>query len=114
MKNLKYTCPWSGEQFDVILCRDTYSVKNRMYLGIYYKDEEFNTYMPYADITVNIPDAYITTKTGAFVDDNNLPNVKEFLMNNRLAKPTTNYAYSGFCCYQEWQFDMDRVAEFIS
>ena len=67
---------------------------------------------PVAIITVNIDKPLSVNKPNVnFVDTNNLPNIEEFLVENKIAKPTGNFVISGFCVYPEYEFDLTKFEE---
>lgn len=65
---------------------------------------EVETGDPFAYITVNLNSASQTDKT-AFVDDNNISGVGEWLIKNGIARPTGYRRQSGFCIYELYYFD---------
>jgi len=66
----------------------------------------------YCDVTVNIPDACLPSpETDAFIDTNNSPWLKKFLKENGIAKPLGFNAYSGFCEYPAYRFDLSKLSE---
>lgn len=62
---------------------------------------------PYATLTVNLGKMLESDK--AYVDTNNFPEAESFIKKYRLGKPTGNYAYSGFCSYPLYQFDLKKL-----
>ena len=61
-------------------------------------DNEF-----YDVITVNLG-SFLQTEQLAFVDDNNLPGIGQWLESNGIAAPTGFCQTSGFCKYQLYEF----------
>lgn len=61
-------------------------------------DNEF-----YDVITVNL-DSFLQSEELAFVDDNNLPGIGQWLESNGIAAPTGFCQTSGFCKYQLYEF----------
>ena len=61
-------------------------------------DNEF-----YDVITVNL-DSFLQSEELAFVDDNNLPGIGQWLESNGIAAPTGFCQASGFCKYQLYEF----------
>lgn len=61
-------------------------------------DNEF-----YDVITVNLG-SFLQTEQLAFVDDNNLPGIGQWLESNGIAAPTGFCQASGFCKYQLYEF----------
>ena len=112
MKTLNYRTPW-GNIEKVAFVVDQYAMKKRLFVGMYCWDDVWKCWEPYVDITVNLPDDFLISKTGAFIDTNNLSNICTFLIENGLAKPANNSAFSGFCCYPEYEFNMEKLNEYI-
>lgn len=65
--------------------------------------EEVETGDPFADITVNLNSA-AQTVSSAFVDENNLPGVGEWLRKNGIAHPVGYRKQSGYCFYELYYF----------
>ena len=63
-------------------------------------DDEF-----YDVITVNL-DSFHQSDVCAFVDDNNLPGIGQWLESNGIAYPTGFWQASGFCKYQLYEFHL--------
>lgn len=63
-------------------------------------DNEF-----YDVITVNLG-SFLQTEQLAFVDDNNLPGIGQWLEANGIASPTGFYQTSGFCKYPLYEFHL--------
>ena len=61
-------------------------------------DNEF-----YDVITVNLG-SFLQSEELAFVDDNNLPGIGQWLESNGIAAPTGFCQTSGFCKYQLYEF----------
>lgn len=93
-----------NEEYKVTLKANTY--KNNKRLAAQMIDEDG---VPVARITVNIAANLSKNKPNInFVDTNNLPNIEQFLTENKIAKPTGNYAASGYCVYPEYEFDLTK------
>ena len=90
----KYIFRHYNEEYKVTLKANTY--KNNKRLAAQMIDENG---VPVARITVNI---------AANLSKNNLPNIEQFLTENKIAKPTGNYAASGYCVYPEYEFDLTK------
>ena len=63
-------------------------------------DNEF-----YDVITVNLG-SFLQTEQLAFVDDNNLPGIGQWLESNGIATPTGYSQRSGFCNYPLYEFHL--------
>ena len=66
---------------------------------------------PFAVITVNLPDEELSGDENctAFVDVNNIPEIYDFLIDNEIAEFTGRTAYSGFCEYPEFKFNLGKL-----
>lgn len=108
---LSFHNPWSNEIETAYIREDKYAYKrqNRLYLGLDTIDPDYGFAMPYCDITVNLPDEMLSGEDCAYVDVNNAPFLPRFLEENKLAEPTGMMGFSGWCCYPEYRFNMERV-----
>ena len=67
-------------------------------------DEEFNCWMPFARLTVNLGGRM---KPGyAYLDVNNCPWAEEFVAEYGLGEPTGDVCASGLCVYPLYKFDV--------
>lgn len=99
-----------GKTYDVKLNVTKYGYWDNLCVRIEYYDDEFDGYMPYANLTVNIcnlPDGY------ACLDTNNLSCAEEFVTEYGIAVPTGEYKVSGFCTYPVYKFDMKKMEEYV-
>lgn len=89
-------------QHQLTLVATTYRNNNSLAVIAYDENgDEFDT------ITVNLPLSEATENT-AYIDTNNCPWATKFLKANRIAKPTGEMGYSGFCSYPLYEFDMKK------
>lgn len=88
---------------EIYLEKNQYSCNKRLAVQAYEIDE-YGWEMPYATITVNLPNEKLTDENCAFVDGNNVPFVDEWLEENGIAEPTGRIGFSGFCAYSEMRF----------
>ena len=65
----------------------------------------------FVTLTVNLDASDYCAKDCAFVDTNNCPWAGTFIRENALGVPTGRYAYSGFCIYPEYKFDLEKLKE---
>lgn len=63
----------------------------------------------FAYLTVNLPESALLPAGTQFVNDNNLPGIREWLVNNGLAQPTDIVAASGFCRYRAFRFNLEAL-----
>lgn len=64
---------------------------------------------PVATLTVNLSNGK-ADRTKQYVDTNNCPWAPSFLERNGLAKPTGEYAQSGYCSYPLYEFNVPAEA----
>lgn len=90
-----------------LVCRDTYVSNGSLAVSLYDGKEKV------AVITVNIESSdCIGDETCAYIDTNNLPWVEDFLQENKIAYPTGEYGFSGFCAYPLYKFDLRKLEEY--
>lgn len=115
MKTVEIKSAWSDEVYKVFFYRDSYESNNRLFLGLGCVGEGYCE--PYADVTVNIPEAFLTGEDFedcAFVDTNNMPNIVSWLESNGFAKRTGMEACSGYCRYPEMKFDFEKIKPYMA
>ena len=67
---------------------------------------------PFATLTVNIEASdIVASDRRAFVDTNNCPWAEEFIKVNNLGIPTGYTAFSGYCEYPLYEFNLDLLYE---
>lgn len=103
MKRYRFTNPWTGETETVYIEITEYrNPKGRVALQMY--DNEG----PYATLSVNLPKEKCDDGE-FFVDVNNCPWAPEFLEKKKIAKPTFDMAFSGFCCYPKYKLRKEMM-----
>lgn len=98
MNKKYYKLNMYGETYEVRLERETYAYDGSLAIELMEKNEG-----PFATLSVCIPEYEHTNEKCIFVDTNNCGWAIKFLESNGLGKPTGMYAYSGFCCYPEYE-----------
>ncbi len=111
MKKNLLTLKTQFETYKVSLELDTYLDSKR--IAILLIGWEKNESYPVATLTVNIPDENISGINCNFVDDNNLPFICSFIEKYKLGEPTHNLAFSGYCVYPEYKFNLDEIKKYI-
>ncbi|MBP3708295.1 MAG: DUF4313 domain-containing protein [Clostridia bacterium] len=102
----KYELEFYGDIYKVIPFKSRYFNNNTLAVILMTdKGEDF------ADITVNIEFTQ-ANDTMAYIDTNNNKWVEKFLQDNKIAKPTGEYGFSGFCSYPLYEFDLTKLEEF--
>lgn len=97
-----------GKTYTVAVKEEKYWDNGGLAITMDYFDEEYECWMPFATLTVNLG------RIGydhAYVDTNNCPWAEEFIAKYGLGKFTGEYGYSGFCAYPLYKFDMDKIEE---
>ena len=90
-----------------------YSSNNRIALQLLYFDLSCKGFLPYAMLTVNIPNAKSSSKT-VFLDTNNCPFAERLLIDTlHVAKRTNHFAVSGFCVYPEVELNANKLYDYI-
>lgn len=65
---------------------------------------------PYGIATVNLPESTVLALNEQFIDENNLPGIGKWLVENRIAEPIGLAAQSGYCNYQAYRFNVPEEA----
>ena len=90
------------QKYEVEVIKTRYHVNGNFAITLNYYDDEFQCWMPYENLTVNLdeklPDNY------GYVDINNIPSAEEFINENHLGESTGKYGFSGFCRYPLYKF----------
>ena len=94
-----------GKEYDVTVMAKKY-VDGGLAVKMDYLDDEFNCWMPFATLTVNLGRMNYGY---AYVDTNNCPWAEEFIAENGLGEPTGKTCCSGFCVYPLYKFNMEKI-----
>ena len=97
-----------GTTENVTLTVNTYVDSNSLYVGMTTADDGFPE--PYGDVTVNL--LVPVPSYCAFVDTNNMPELEEFLVKNKIAEFTGIEQRSGYCSYPLYLFDAEKMRGF--
>lgn len=96
-----------GEEYKLKLFRSYYLESGRLAVIAMYDGE------PFADVTVNLPFAYVAGDDDAYIDENNCTGITEWLKKNKIIRPVEDsrfeHASSGFCTYTRWRFDLSKI-----
>ena len=106
MKKFDLTTEWDTYK-DCYFVKNTYVHNDGIELEIWNLEDG-----PIATLT-----RYITatsSENAAYVDTNNCPWAEKFIKELGIGKATGNYTRSGFCTYPEYEFDMDKLREYMS
>ena len=97
-----------GTTENVTLTVNTYVDNNSLYVGMTTMEDGFPE--PYGDVTVNLLSS--VPPYCAFVDTNNMPELEDFLVKNKIAEFTGIEQRSGYCSYPLYLFDAEKMREF--
>ena len=98
-----------GHEYEVSLNSQKYSQNGNLAITMDYLDDEFNAWLPFANLTVNLGEKLPPNK--AYVDTNNCPWAREFIVMYGLGKFTGKIGMSGWCEYPMYEFDMNKIEE---
>lgn len=104
-KTLNLQSQYGGE-IKVFLEINTYLNNGCMYIGLVEQGEYPE---PYGDLTVNLS-GKVPDYCG-YVDLNNMPELEQFIEENKLGEFTGLVKRSGFCEYPLYLFDADRLRQ---
>lgn len=109
-----YRPTFANEPLESYLTFTRYSCNNRPALQLYCYDTELEGFLPYATLSVNLPDAKPSNSNCIFVDVNNCPFVLHLLITTlNVAKLTNHTASSGWCIYPEVELNPDALSKYI-
>lgn len=89
-----------GKTYDVRLVVSKYYFHDNIALKLETPDG-----LPFAHITVNLQPLVWGY---AYLDTNNLPNIREFIERYKIGKWVNAYCESGYCKYPLYKIDLDR------
>ncbi|MDE6603275.1 MAG: DUF4313 domain-containing protein [Lachnospiraceae bacterium] len=96
-----------GTTENVTLTVNTYVDNNSLYVGMTTMEDGFPE--PYCDVTVNLLSS--VPPYCAFVDTNNMPELEDFLVKNKIAEFTGIEQRSGYCSYPLYLFSGEKMRE---
>ena len=106
MKTFKVTTPFCTEKCS--MSASTYAGKSKhIALQLWCEDG------PFATLTVNLPGLRGTSRNVSCVDTNNCPWAPALIKRLKIGKPTGHYLDSGFCSYPVYEFDVEKIAEYV-
>ena len=94
-----------GTTENVTLTVNTYMDNNSLYVGMTTMGDGFPE--PYGDVTVNL--LVSVPPYCAFVDTNNMPELEDFLVKNKIAEFTGLTQKSGYCSYPLYLFNAEKM-----
>ena len=103
---MQYKSKW-GTVDDLELNINSYLNNKSLFLELINTGGEYPE--PYGNITVNLSES--VPDYCAYVDTNDMPEVEQFIMENKLGVFTGFEMMSGFCTYPLYMFDPERLRE---
>lgn len=99
------------QDYQAFFHTDHYANNGNLYVGIAFFDEDGQP-APWSDLTVNLD--VKCADDCAFIDtNNNSDRIVEWLITHQLGWLTGNMRSSGFCMYPEFQFNMEKLKEYM-
>ena len=90
-----------------------YADNGTLYVGLLTNEDGYAE--PWQNLTVNLNESSRCKSFCAFIDTNNNGNeIIDWLVANHLGELTDRYAYSGWCVYPEFAFDMDELMKHVA
>ena len=98
---------------------DQYLAGGRIALRMESFDTDYNDWEPYDFVSTNLPEEGLppaVKQNAIFIrqDMNWYPSIAAVLENEGLANKTGRVGYSGFCVYDEWIVDVEKIKEVAS
>lgn len=109
-KFFEFLNPWNNKPMVGYFTIHKYWYNGRTCLKIRAKEklsEEF--FEPFCDVTVNLPNAELSSDNLVFLDVNNAPWLEQFMFDNGFGSPTGYFRTSGFCNYPLYLCNMDKI-----
>lgn len=99
-----------GNDHEITFEVTTYAQNDNLAIQMLCWDDEWPE--PWSILTVNLDK--MCKPNCAFIDtNNNGDGIIDWLISNNLGKLTGRIGFSGFCMYQEFEFDMDEVRKYV-
>ena len=102
--------PWNNKPMVGYFTIHKYWYNGRTAIKIRAKEklsEEF--FEPFCDVTVNLPNAELSSDNLIFLDVNNAPWLEQFMIDNGFGMPTGRFRTSGFVNYPLYLCDMKKI-----
>lgn len=77
-------------------------------MGLDIPKEEIPYDSPFATVTVNLPESEILPPDEQFVKENGQNGMGEWLQRNGIAEPSGMIAFSGYCSYMSYKFNIPQ------
>ena len=90
-----------------------YANNGSLYVGLITNEEGYPA--PWSNLTVNLAESSRCKANCAYIDTNNNGTmVLDWLEDNGFGKRTGNIAFSGWCMYSEFEFNMDELMKHLN
>lgn len=108
-----YKCKLNAYEYDISCVPG-----GGLYIGAVYYDEEFEDWLPFCDISTNLPDGtYLAPPSSHAIylrnDESWYNDIKSLFADTKLAYPTGNKAFSGYCTFEEWVVDIEMLKSIV-
>ena len=106
----EFVNPWNGKNMTGYFTIHKYWYNGRACVKIRAKEklsEEF--FEPFCYVTVNLPNAELSSDNLVFLDVNNAPWLEQFMIDNGFGMPTGRFRTSGFVNYPLYLCDMKKI-----
>ena len=94
---------------DCFFILSRYTFNNRLSLSVYSFSEG-----AVMKLTTNLPQCSLTDPADAFVDENNCPGAKDFLVENGFAKDLDRERESGYCIYPLVRLNLEKIIPYMA
>lgn len=98
-----------GEEYKVVPKLNMYANNNNLYVGLDYYDSEYECWVPFCDITVNVQN--LPFLESAIDTNNNGAGVLKFLLDNGFGVLTDKVQFSGYCAFPVFCFNKEKLKE---
>lgn len=102
--------PWNNKPMVGYFTIHKYWYNGRTCVKIRAKEKlSENFFEPFCDVTVNLPNAELSSDNLVFLDVNNAPWLEQFMIDNGFGMPTGRFRTSGFVNYPLYLCDMKKI-----
>lgn len=101
-----------GTEYKIKLQLTTYQDNGNLALCATCWDEEYKFWEPFATFTKNL--GVELPEDEACIDSNNMPDLADWLVENKIAEPTGSAVPSGYCTYPVFKFDLNKIKAIIA
>ena len=101
-----------GTEYKIKLEINHYAENNNFALQAFSWEEDLKFWEPFAVFTKNL--GVELPEDEACIDANNLPDLADWLVENKLAEPTGYAIPSGYCVYPVYKFDLNKINAIIA